>query len=143
MAQGGELFVLDMGEPVRILDLAERMIRLAGLRVGSDIEVQVIGVRPGEKLEEELVADDEPTNPTAHPAISRVSPALPDRAGVRATVLRLQTLANELRDEDVRETLLTAARTHAGDALHVGHDLPSEASIDRDLPSASDLPAVP
>ena len=63
--------MLDMGEPVRILDLAERMIRLSGLRVGADIEVKVTGVRPGEKLEEELVASDEPSDPTAHPAISR------------------------------------------------------------------------
>jgi FlaA1/EpsC-like NDP-sugar epimerase len=115
LARGGELFVLDMGEPVRILDLAERMIRLAGLRVGADIEVQVVGVRPGEKLEEELVAADEPTDPTSHPSIARISPALPDPAAVRATVLRLQTLTNELRDQDVREVLLSAARSHAGD----------------------------
>jgi FlaA1/EpsC-like NDP-sugar epimerase len=116
LAQGGELFVLDMGEPVRILDLAERMIRLAGLRVGADIEVQVIGMRPGEKLEEELVASDEPADPTAHPSIARVSPALPDPEAVRSTVRRLQTMVHELRDQDVRDVLLSAAATHAGGA---------------------------
>jgi FlaA1/EpsC-like NDP-sugar epimerase len=110
LARGGELYVLDMGEPVRILDLAERMIRLAGLRVGSDIEVQLIGARPGEKLVEELVASDEPTDPTAHPAISRISPSLPPAAGVNAAVLRLQTLANELREQDVRDLLLKTAQ---------------------------------
>jgi FlaA1/EpsC-like NDP-sugar epimerase len=109
MASGGDLFVLDMGEPVRIVDLAERMIRLAGLRVGADIEVRVTGVRPGEKLEEELLAEDEPALPTGHPAIFRITPTLPSSAEVAATVARLRTLANELRDDDVRGALLPAA----------------------------------
>ena len=144
LARGGDLFVLDMGEPVRIHDLAERMIRLAGLRVGADIEVRVTGVRPGEKLEEELVADDEPTYPTAHPAISRASPVLPPREGVRATLQRLETLADELRDEDVRHVLLHAARLvvdegppHAGLASLAGD------RTDPDLPFAGGDPAVP
>lgn len=131
LAGGGDLFVLDMGEPVRILDLAERMIRLAGFRVGADVEVQVIGVRPGEKLEEELVASDEPSEPTAHPSIARISPALPHPDTVRDVVLRLQTLANELRDQDVRDVLLRAARSHAG---AVG-DVPS-------VPSDVDPPTI-
>ncbi len=144
LARGGDLFVLDMGEPVKILDLAERMIRLAGLRVGADIEVQVIGVRPGEKLQEELVANDEPTYPTAHPAISRVSPALPPRDAVRATVQRLQTLTNELRDEDVRHVLLDAARVHAADSTQpVDLDVADGERVDPDLPSAGGDPAVP
>ncbi|MGH9084637.1 MAG: polysaccharide biosynthesis protein [Acidimicrobiales bacterium] len=113
LARGGELFVLDMGEPVRILDLAERMIRLAGLRVGADIEVKLVGVRPGEKLEEELVASDEPSEPTAHPSIARISPSLPGPDAVREVVLRLQTLVNELRDQDVRDVLLAAARVRS------------------------------
>jgi FlaA1/EpsC-like NDP-sugar epimerase len=108
LSQGGELYVLDMGEPVRIIDLAERMIRLAGLRVGADIEVKVVGVRPGEKLEEELVAPDEPSDPTTHPAISKISPAVPDPERVRSEVERLATLVHELRDHDVREVLLGA-----------------------------------
>jgi FlaA1/EpsC-like NDP-sugar epimerase len=110
LARGGDLFVLDMGEPVRILDLAERMIRLAGLRVGADIEVRISGVRPGEKLVEELLADDEPADPTPHPAISRIQPTLPPRADVEATALQLGTLALELRDDDVREALFRAVR---------------------------------
>ncbi len=130
LASGGELFVLDMGEPVRILDLAERMIRLAGMRVGADIEVQVVGVRPGEKLEEELVARDEPSVATAHPSIARISPALPEPAVVREIVLRLQTLVNELRDEDVRELLLRAARAHAGGTVEALDVLASASDVD-------------
>jgi FlaA1/EpsC-like NDP-sugar epimerase len=113
IASGGDLFVLDMGEPVRIIDLAQRMIRLAGLRVGTDVEVLVTGVRPGEKLEEELLADDEPALATEHPAISRISPTLPPRDQVTAALRRLRTLANELRDDDVRAALFETVRPPA------------------------------
>ena len=69
MGQGGELYVFDMGEPVRIYDLAVQMIQLSGLRPGLDIEIQEVGLRPGEKLYEELLADNENTLPTHHPKI--------------------------------------------------------------------------
>ncbi len=69
MGQGGEIFVHDMGEPVRILDLAHDLIRLSGLRVGDDIEVQVTGLRRGEKLYEELYDTSETHHRTAHPKI--------------------------------------------------------------------------
>jgi FlaA1/EpsC-like NDP-sugar epimerase len=69
MGRGGEIFVLDMGDPVRIVDLARDMIRLSGLRVGDDVEIQFTGLRPGEKLFEELYGDAEQRRPTAHPKI--------------------------------------------------------------------------
>jgi len=69
IGQGGEIFVLDMGQPVRILDLAHEMIRRAGLRVGRDIDVQFTGIRPGEKLYEELSCDNEAIRPTSHEKI--------------------------------------------------------------------------
>ena len=69
MGQGGEIFVLDMGDPVRILDLAKDMIRLSGLRVDEDIEIEITGLRPGEKLYEELYSDSETHRPTTHAKI--------------------------------------------------------------------------
>ena len=69
MGRGGELYVFDMGEPVRIYDLAMQLIQLSGLRPGVDIEVKEVGLRPGEKLYEELLTDGENTVPTHHPKI--------------------------------------------------------------------------
>jgi len=69
MGKGGEIFVLDMGEPVKIVDLAEQMIRLTGLEPGHDIEIKFTGLRPGEKLYEELFHESEALQPTSHPKI--------------------------------------------------------------------------
>jgi FlaA1/EpsC-like NDP-sugar epimerase len=76
LAEGGDLFLLDMGEPVRILDLARQMVRLSGLSLrdaqhpDGDIEIRCTGLRPGEKLYEELLIDAE-SEPTSHPLIFR------------------------------------------------------------------------
>lgn len=78
MADGGEVFVLDMGQPVRIMDLARRMIELTGLKVrdannpDGDIEIQIVGIRPGEKLFEELLIDEK-VSATEHPRILKAS----------------------------------------------------------------------
>ena len=66
MGTGGEVFVFDMGEPVKIYDLAKKMIKLSGLKLGEDIEIEFTGLRPGEKLYEELLNDEENTLPTHH-----------------------------------------------------------------------------
>lgn len=71
LGKGGEIFVFDMGEPVRILDLARRMIQLAGLTPGKDIEIKFTGLRPGEKLFEELLDKKETLAETHHPKIFR------------------------------------------------------------------------
>ena len=69
MGEGGEIFVFDMGKSVKILDLAKKMIQLSGLILNQDIEIKITGLRPGEKLFEELLANEENTLPTHHPQI--------------------------------------------------------------------------
>jgi FlaA1/EpsC-like NDP-sugar epimerase len=69
MGEGGEIFVFDMGESVKIIDLARKMIQLSGLEEGKDIEIRITGLRPGEKLYEELLAEEENTIATHHPKI--------------------------------------------------------------------------
>lgn len=69
MGQGGEIFIFDMGESVKIMDLAKNMIRLSGLHYPTDIDIKVTGLRPGEKLYEELLANGENTLPTYHDKI--------------------------------------------------------------------------
>jgi len=83
MARGGEVFILDMGEPVKIIDLARRMIELSGLSVrdaadpNGEIEIKIVGLRPGEKLYEELLIGENPVE-TSHPLIMKaLEPYLP------------------------------------------------------------------
>ncbi len=105
MAEGGEVFVLDMGAPVRIMDLARRMIELSGLRERStqhphgDIEITVMGLRPGEKLYEELLIGDDPA-PTPHSRIMKAREAFvpwPELAD------RLRQLRTAVNDNDVQQ----------------------------------------
>jgi len=69
MGKGGEIFVLDMGQPVKIVYLAEQMVKLSGLILGDDIQIEYIGLRPGEKLYEELFYDNEKQENTGHEKI--------------------------------------------------------------------------
>jgi FlaA1/EpsC-like NDP-sugar epimerase len=95
----GKIFVLDMGEPVKIVDLAHQMIRLAGLRGDRDIKIEFIGLRPGEKLHEELFHSAEPLMPTANPAIRLAAPRTADYAMLVRSIDELEENAR-LRRED-------------------------------------------
>lgn len=78
MGDGGEIYVFDMGESVKIINLAKKMIRLSGLELGKDIEIKITGLRPGEKLYEELLAKDENTLPTHHHKILKAKVRVED-----------------------------------------------------------------
>ena len=83
---GGGIFVLDMGKPVKIVDLARQMIRLAGLRPEADIQIEFTGLRPGEKLFEELFHGEEPPVPTGHSGLLMATPRTADAAAVRRAI---------------------------------------------------------
>jgi FlaA1/EpsC-like NDP-sugar epimerase len=106
LAHGGEIYVLEMGEPVRIMDLAEDMIRFSGLQPGRDIAIEIVGRRPGEKLEEVLFNGYERGEPTSTPKILRAlrPPADPD--WVEDTFDRIEALVKE---GDVRALAATVA----------------------------------
>lgn len=105
LGQGGEVFVLDMGEPVKIVDLASDLIRLSGLRLGADIEIKFSGIRPGEKLFEELSLDHEHMKPTAHGKVMCAKLATPG-AGLLHNVDALVAAAGKREgDEALRKRI--------------------------------------
>ena len=96
MGKGGEIFVFDMGKPMKIIDLAEKMIKLSGLRIDKDIKIKVTGLRPGEKMYEELLSNEENTIPTHHPKIliAKMRDTLPD------VLLKINTLIDLYDKQD-------------------------------------------
>ncbi len=105
MGQGGEIYLFDMGEPVKIVALAEELIRLSGLRPYEDIEIIFSGLRPGEKLYEELLLDGEGVIPTRHEKICVAVSAPPERALLLAQLEPLLLAAKTLDLPEVRRCL--------------------------------------
>ena len=106
IGRGGEVFVLDMGEPIKIVDLASDLIQLSGLEVGTDIEIRFSGTRPGEKLYEELFFNSENATATSHPKVLRARNAAL-ASGLRSAVERLIAQARNGTTPDELRLVLT------------------------------------
>lgn len=102
---GGEIFVLDMGQPVKIVDLARQLIELSGLRPEVDIAIQFTGLRPGEKMFEEISLDRENLTPTTHPKIMRFVSTPPPLAEVREQLDGLRQAASRVDDVELKRLL--------------------------------------
>jgi FlaA1/EpsC-like NDP-sugar epimerase len=113
MAGGGEIFMLDMGEAVNILELAERMVRLSGHQVGTEIPIRFTGVRPGEKLSEDLQNPEEQANETHHPSIVRLTATRIDGDNLTTTTEELERLVAEHLDDDAAHLMVALARSPA------------------------------
>lgn len=105
MGNGGEIFVLDMGEPVKIVDLAEQMVHLSGMEVGKDIEIKFTGLRPGEKLYEELFHHSESLMGTSHPKIMLSASREVDWKEMQALLEKLRGACAEREVDTVRSLL--------------------------------------
>ena len=113
LATGGDVFTLEMGEPISILDLARRVIRLSGRTPDRDIRIEIVGRRPGEKLSEELAASGEELRATAHPGIRSTRCVRPRPAELRAAIWELEALANAGDTETLSGRMKALATTAA------------------------------
>lgn len=110
-ARGGEIFVLDMGEPVKILDLAKNLIRLSGYKVGEDIQIEFTGLRPGEKLYEELLMDEEGLQDTDNKMIHIGKPIELDEMAFFAQLKRLKEESKN-ESKDIRQLIKEIVPTY-------------------------------
>ena len=101
MGEGGEIFVFDMGESVKIIDLAKKMIKLSGLEIGKDIEIKITGLRPGEKLYEELLAKEENTLPTHHPQILKAKTRVEEKEKIQEIDALIDLFQGQVNNEIV------------------------------------------
>ena len=115
MGQGGEIFVLDMGEPVKIVDLAKELITLSGFRPGEDIEIVFTGTRPGEKLFEELSIKGEDMLPTKHRKIAAWKNMPKDREILRAEIAKLIDIAQKQDYDEIVESIKQLVPEYIGD----------------------------
>ena len=137
MGRGGELFMLDMGEPVKIVDLATDLIRLSGLDVGADIDIQFTGARPGEKLYEEMFLEHEETTRTEHPKVLRAMDVLEPGDSERIAVL-VQATLDGASEDDLRLLLRSIVPEYTPQSL-VGvplGELPAAYALATDLEKA-------
>jgi FlaA1/EpsC-like NDP-sugar epimerase len=105
MGEGGEIFILDMGIPVRIVDMANDLIRLSGFEPDVDIKIEFVGLRPGEKLFEELITSGEGIVPTSHEKIMVLRGKSCDQERLNAVIDELTKLAHEQNGAGIRAKL--------------------------------------
>jgi FlaA1/EpsC-like NDP-sugar epimerase len=113
LSEGGEIFMLDMGEAVNILELAERMVRLSGHQVGTEIPIRFSGTRPGEKLAEDLQNPEEQASPTRHPSIVRLTAIRIDADNLETRTRELEHLVAERLDDEAARLMVTLATSPA------------------------------
>ncbi|MCB9352645.1 MAG: polysaccharide biosynthesis protein [Lewinellaceae bacterium] len=106
MGKGGEIFIFDMGKPVRIVELAEKMIQMAGLALGKDIQIKFTGLRPGEKLNEELLDEQEGVIATHHSKIRKANVRHYDHYEVRSQIHNLVEMAYTYQDSHLLVKLM-------------------------------------
>jgi FlaA1/EpsC-like NDP-sugar epimerase len=126
-ADGGEIYMLDMGRQIQIADLAQKMIRLKGLRAGRDIQIKFIGIRPGEKLHEELAYQTERKRPTVHPKIYCLEDHLrPDRESLlqQIAVLVAASQSNQEMTVRLRKGVILAAHGDVDGCLETLANMP-------------------
>jgi FlaA1/EpsC-like NDP-sugar epimerase len=112
LGQGGEVFVLDMGEPVKIMELAEDLISLSGLTLDEDIDIDVIGLRPGEKLYEELLCDTEDNIATEHRRIFVNNLGAVDQEFLNKHLAKLEELAEKASGSEIISALVDLVKTY-------------------------------
>jgi FlaA1/EpsC-like NDP-sugar epimerase len=143
---GGEVFTLDMGEPVRILDLAKRLVRLSGRVPGRDVPIEIVGRRPGEKTVEDIVAPDEEQVPSGHPSIVVSRPPVPNRAMVHRALTELEHLIPEAPPAELAarmKAIAAGSRRPPADAERVIElDPPAEPRVPAAGPATHDSAAV-
>jgi len=105
MGQGGEIFILDMGTPIKIVDMAHDLIRMSGFEPDADIKIDYIGLRPGEKLYEELITEGEGIVPTSHEKIMALRGEVFDQALLNGNIDELARLADKQDAKEIRSKL--------------------------------------
>ncbi len=112
MAKGGEIFILDMGEPVKIIKLAEDLIKLSGFEPYTEIPIKITGLRPGEKLYEELILDEEGVTATKHQKIFVAKPTNIDYKEFENKLKELRKTINDLSDDEIRSYIKRIVKTY-------------------------------